>query len=109
LGARQEYGEGKALTKAQATAGDLQNVRLSVQAELAFDYYQLRALDAQKDLLDTTVAAFQQALDLTRVRFQTGIASDEDVALAETNWKRRRPKPPMWAFCVPNSNMQLLF
>ena len=70
--------------EAQATAGDLQNVRLSVQAELAFDYYQLRALDAQKDLLDTTVAAFQQALDLTRVRFQTGIASDEDVALAET-------------------------
>ena len=70
--------------EAQATAGDLQNVRLSVEAELAFDYYQLRALDAQKALLDSTVVAFQQQLDLTRVRFQTGIASDEDVALAET-------------------------
>jgi len=71
-------------SEAQATAADLQNVRLSVQAELAFDYYQLRSLDAQKELLDSTVVAFQQALDLTRVRFQTGIASDEDVALAET-------------------------
>ena len=72
------------VSEAQATAGDLQNVRLSVQAELAFDYYQLRALDSQKALLDSTVVAFQQQLDLTRVRFQTGIASDEDVALAET-------------------------
>jgi NodT family efflux transporter outer membrane factor (OMF) lipoprotein len=71
-------------SEAQATAADLQNVRLSVQAELAFDYYQLRSLDAQKQLLDSTVVAFQQQLDLTRVRFETGIASDEDVALAET-------------------------
>jgi NodT family efflux transporter outer membrane factor (OMF) lipoprotein len=70
--------------EAQATVGDLQNVRLSVEAELAFDYYQLRALDAQKALLDSTVVAFQQQLDLTQARFQTGIASDEDVALAET-------------------------
>jgi NodT family efflux transporter outer membrane factor (OMF) lipoprotein len=70
--------------EAQATVGDLQNVRLSVEAELAFDYYQLRTLEAQKELLDSTVVAFQQQLDLTRVRFQTGIASDEDVALAET-------------------------
>jgi len=71
-------------SEAQATAGDLENVRLSIEAELAFDYYQLRALDAEKALLDSTVVAFQQQLDLTRVRFQTGIASDEDVALAET-------------------------
>jgi NodT family efflux transporter outer membrane factor (OMF) lipoprotein len=74
-------------SEAQATAADLENVRLSVQAELAFDYYQLRALDAEKELLDSTVAAFQQALELTQVRFQTGIASDEDVAQAETQLK----------------------
>jgi NodT family efflux transporter outer membrane factor (OMF) lipoprotein len=74
-------------SEAQATAADLVNVRLSVEAELAFDYYQLRALDAQKALLDSTVVAFQQQLDLTQVRFQTGIASDEDVALAETQLK----------------------
>src|SRR4029077_7027595 len=71
-------------SEAQATAADLENVRLSVQAELAFDYYELRSIDAQKQLLDSTVVAYQQELDLTRVRFQTGIASDEDVAQAET-------------------------
>ena len=70
--------------EAQASAADLQNVRLSVEAELAFDYYQLRSNDAEKRLLDATIAAFQQQLELTRVRFQTGIASDEDVAQAET-------------------------
>jgi NodT family efflux transporter outer membrane factor (OMF) lipoprotein len=71
-------------SEAQATAADLENVRLSVQAELAFDYYELHSLDAQKQLFDSTVVAYQQELDLTRVRFQTGIASDEDVAQAET-------------------------
>lgn len=70
--------------EAQATAADLQNVRLSVEAELAFDYYQLRSNDAVKRLLDSTIVAFQQQLELTRVRFETGIASDEDVAQAET-------------------------
>ncbi|HET6976397.1 MAG TPA: efflux transporter outer membrane subunit [Pyrinomonadaceae bacterium] len=74
-------------SEAQATAADLQNVRLSVEAELAFDYYQLRSLDAEKRLLDTTIAAYQQQLELTRVRFETGIASDEDVAQAETQLK----------------------
>ena len=74
-------------SEAQASAADLQNVRLSVEAELAFDYYQLRSLDAEKRLLDTTTAAYQQQLELTRVRFQTGIASDEDVAQAEAQLK----------------------
>ena len=71
-------------SEAEASAADLQNVRLSVEAELAFDYYQLRSLDTEKALLDTTITAYQQQLELTRVRFQTGIASDEDVAQAET-------------------------
>jgi NodT family efflux transporter outer membrane factor (OMF) lipoprotein len=74
-------------SEAQATAADLENVRLSVEAELAFDYYQIRSVDAQRALLDSTVAAYQQALELTQVRFQTGIASDEDVAQAETQLK----------------------
>jgi len=71
-------------SEAQATAADLENVRLSVEAEVAFDYYQLRALDAQKKLLDTAVVAYQQALDLTKVRFETGIVSEEDVTQAQT-------------------------
>src|SRR6266850_3028636 len=70
--------------EAQATVGDLENVRLTVQAELAFDYYQIRALDSQKALLDSTVVAFQKQLDLTHTLFDAGIDSDEDVALAET-------------------------
>ena len=74
-------------SEAQASAADLQNVRLTVEAELAFDYYQLRALDAEERLLQTTIAAYQQQLELTRVRFQTGIVSDEDVAQAETQLK----------------------
>ena len=74
-------------SEAQASAADLQNVRLSVEAELAFDYYHLRSLDTEKRLLDTTIAAYQQQLELTRVRFQTGIVSDEDVAQAETQLK----------------------
>lgn len=76
--------------EAQASAGDLENTRLSVQAELAADYFQLRALDAQKQLLDSTVAAFEQALELTTVRFQTGIASEEDVAQAQTQLETTR-------------------
>src|SRR6266850_4230531 len=70
-------------SQAQATAGDLENVRLTVQSELAFDYFEVRSLDAQKHLLDSTVAAFQKALELTQVLYRSGIDSDEDVSLAE--------------------------
>jgi NodT family efflux transporter outer membrane factor (OMF) lipoprotein len=69
---------------AQASAADLENTRLTVQAELAIDYYQLRGQDSLKELLDSTVIAFQQSLDLTRALFDTGIDSDEAVAQAET-------------------------
>jgi NodT family efflux transporter outer membrane factor (OMF) lipoprotein len=70
--------------EAQATSADLQNLTLTAQAELAFDYFQLRAQDALKQLYDDTVQAYRESLDLTKTRFQTGIASDEDVAQAET-------------------------
>jgi NodT family efflux transporter outer membrane factor (OMF) lipoprotein len=69
---------------AQASAADLENTRLTVQAELAIDYYQLRGQDSLKELLDSTVIAFQQSLDLTRALYDTGIDSDEAVAQAET-------------------------
>jgi NodT family efflux transporter outer membrane factor (OMF) lipoprotein len=69
---------------AQATAGDLENVRLSMQSELAMDYFELRGLDAEKELLDSTVAGYQRALELTRDRYNQGIASGVDVAQAET-------------------------
>jgi NodT family efflux transporter outer membrane factor (OMF) lipoprotein len=71
-------------SEAQATATDLENVRLTVQAEVVVDYYQIRALDSQKQLFDSTVISLKESLELTQVRYQTGIASDEDVAQAET-------------------------
>jgi len=69
---------------AQASAADLENTRLTVQAEVANDYFQLRGQDALGQLLDSTVIAFQQSLDLTRALYDTGIDSEEAVAQAET-------------------------
>ncbi len=73
-----------ARNEAQATAADLETARLSLQAELAMDYFELRAADAQKQLLDETVKAFEAALRLTTNRFQGGAAPKSDVAQAQT-------------------------
>lgn len=72
---------------AQASAADLENARLSVRAELALDYFQLRAIDAQKQLLDITIAAYVKSLELTRNRYTAGVVSKSDVAQAETQLK----------------------
>ena len=70
--------------EAQASAADLENTRLTAHAELAADYFQLRGQDALEQLFDDTVTAYQQSYDLEKVLFKTGIASDQDVAQAET-------------------------
>jgi NodT family efflux transporter outer membrane factor (OMF) lipoprotein len=70
--------------EATATAADLETARLSLHSELAIDYFQLRAVDAQKQLLDETVKAFEAALRLTTTRFQGGAAPKSDVAQAQT-------------------------
>jgi len=69
---------------AQASAADLETAQLSAQAELAQDYFQLRAVDAQRRVLDENVAAFQKSLELTNNRYTSGVASRADVLLAET-------------------------
>jgi NodT family efflux transporter outer membrane factor (OMF) lipoprotein len=69
---------------AQASAADLENIRLTAQAEVAVDYYELRGQDDLKQLLDSTVIAYQESLNLTKALYDTGIDSDESVAQAET-------------------------
>jgi NodT family efflux transporter outer membrane factor (OMF) lipoprotein len=70
--------------EAQATAADLATATLSIQAELAYDYLELRAADAQKQLLDDTVKAYADALQLTKNRFEGGASPKSDVAQAQT-------------------------
>jgi NodT family efflux transporter outer membrane factor (OMF) lipoprotein len=70
--------------EAQATFADLENVRLTMQAEVAADYFQLRVLDAQRQILDAAAVADEGSLKLTQVQHKAGLASGQDVALAET-------------------------
>jgi multidrug efflux system outer membrane protein len=68
----------------QAVADDLEGVRLSIAAEVAVDYFTLRSLETERAVLAASVAAYRQALELTRERRRGGLASDLDVAQAET-------------------------
>ncbi len=72
---------------AQASAADLQALRLSLQAEVAQNYFLLCTLDAQQKILDDTVAAYRKALMLTKNRYAAGVAAKADVALAMTQLK----------------------
>ena len=70
--------------EAQASAADLATATLAIQAEVAFDYFELRSADAQQRLLDDTVKAYADALQLTKNRFEGGAAPKSDVAQAQT-------------------------
>jgi NodT family efflux transporter outer membrane factor (OMF) lipoprotein len=80
----------QARANAQASAAMLANVELSVRAELAADYFELRGLDSQKVLLDNTVASYEDYLKLTQVRFKGGVVTESDVALAQTQLESTR-------------------
>ena len=75
---------------AQASAGDLANVELSLRSELATDYFEMRGLDTQQQLLDNTVKQYQEYLGLTQARFKGGVATESDVALAQTQSDQTR-------------------
>ncbi len=70
-----------------ASAADLANAQLSAQSDLANNYFKLRLVDSQKELLKATLDAYQKSLDLTRNRYNGGVAARSDVVQAETQYK----------------------
>jgi NodT family efflux transporter outer membrane factor (OMF) lipoprotein len=74
----------------QASAADLETARLSIHAELAVNYFTVRGLDAQKQLLELTIAAFERALELTTNRYNQGVASQIEVLQARTQFEATR-------------------
>jgi NodT family efflux transporter outer membrane factor (OMF) lipoprotein len=74
----------------QATAADMASIDLSLHAEMASDYFALRGLDAQQQLLTRTVSDMEHQLDLTQRRLRGGVATESDVALARTQLQTTR-------------------
>lgn len=74
----------QAKENAQASAADRQTALLSLQAELALDYFELRAADAEQKLLNDTVSQYSEALRVATNRFNGGIAPKSDVTQAQT-------------------------
>jgi NodT family efflux transporter outer membrane factor (OMF) lipoprotein len=84
LWGRLRRGVTSAKEQAQASAADLENARLSLHAELAIDYFELRSADSQSKLLAETIKAYTEALQLTQDRFEGGAAPQSDVTQART-------------------------
>jgi len=70
--------------EAQASAGDRQTVLLSLQAELAVDYFEARSADAEEKLLIDTVKSYEEAYRITTNRFEGGVSPKSDVDQAQT-------------------------
>ncbi|HET6263426.1 MAG TPA: efflux transporter outer membrane subunit, partial [Usitatibacter sp.] len=68
---------------AEASAADLENARLSLQADLATSYFLLRVTDTQIDLLEDNVTAFRKSLEIAQNRYAAGVAAKVDVVQAE--------------------------
>jgi NodT family efflux transporter outer membrane factor (OMF) lipoprotein len=75
---------------AQAAAGDLENAKLLYQAELAEDYFQILGIDRDAQLLADAVKSYDEYLTLTKNRYDSGVASMGDVALAQTQLETTR-------------------
>jgi NodT family efflux transporter outer membrane factor (OMF) lipoprotein len=76
--------------EAQASAGDRQTVLLSLQAELAVDYFEARSADAEEKLLNDTVKTYEEAYRITNNRFEGGLSPKSDVDQAQTQLEAAR-------------------
>lgn len=72
---------------AQASFADLAAMRLSQQSEMVQNYLQLRVIDQQKRLLESTVAAYQRSLQMTQNQYRAGVSGRDAVAQAQTQLK----------------------
>jgi NodT family efflux transporter outer membrane factor (OMF) lipoprotein len=88
---------------AQASAADLASARLSIQAQLAQDYFELRIADELQRLLEATVTAYQRTLDITSNRYAVGVAAKSDVVTAQTQLENTRAE----AIAVESQRAQL--
>jgi NodT family efflux transporter outer membrane factor (OMF) lipoprotein len=74
----------------QASAADVAATRLSMESTLAQDYFQLRALDAEKRMYEGTVAAYARSLQVTENRYRAGVSAKSDVTAAQTQLENAR-------------------
>lgn len=79
-----------AAEKAQASAADVEAMRLSLHSELALDYFDLRSADLERRILDDAVRSYERAAELTRNRFEGGVATRVDLEEALTQLESAR-------------------
>lgn len=84
LWGRLRRGTESARAQAAASAADLASATLSIQAELAQDYFQLRATDEESDFLEQEIAGFERSLKITQNQYAVGVAKRSDVLQAQT-------------------------
>lgn len=90
LWGRIRHGVNAAREEAQASAADMQTAMLSLQAELAIDYFEARSADAEEKLLQDTVKDYEDAYRITNNRFEGGVAPQSDVDQARTQLEAAR-------------------
>ena len=78
----------------QASADDLESIKLAIQSEVASDYFILRALDSEYRIVASTIETFRRSLELTINRRKGGVASDLDVSQAETQLRSTEAQLP---------------
>jgi len=77
-----------------ASAEDVAAIKLTTQAEVASDYFTLRALDSEADVLVRTIETYRRSLELTVNRRKGGVATDLDVSQAETQLRTPEAQLP---------------